>query len=51
MIVEIFIVCLTIYALLSPIVWAKAAEIRERTHRLEIENEQADWDAMNVGHE
>lgn len=38
MVVETLIVCITLYILLAPIVYAKASEIRERTVRLEIDN-------------
>jgi hypothetical protein len=38
MIIETLLVCLTVYFLLSPIVFAKVDEIQERVHRLELEN-------------
>jgi hypothetical protein len=43
MISETLIVCILIYALFSPIAYAKADEIRENTRKLEIENDNADF--------
>lgn len=40
MVVEISIICATIFILLLPIVTAKANEIRTRTERIEIENDE-----------
>lgn len=39
MVTELMIVCVTVYALFSPWIYARAGEIRERTRQLEIEND------------
>ena len=39
MIVETIVICVTVYALMAPIAYAKANEIRERALKLELEND------------
>lgn len=54
MIIEVFLICMTVFLLCAPLAYAKAHEIRERAHRLEAENDAAD-DALTYrdigGHE
>jgi len=47
MIVETLIICATVYALASPICYAKAHEIRERAHKLELQNEEIEYVSLN----
>lgn len=43
MIIEIFIICVTIYALFSPLTYAKAKEIRERANKMEMETDREEY--------
>jgi hypothetical protein len=43
MIIEIFIICVTLYALFSPITYAKAKEIRERANKMEMETDREEY--------
>jgi hypothetical protein len=43
MIIEIFIICVTLYALFSPLTYAKAKEIRERANKMEMETEREEF--------
>ena len=47
MIIEVFLICLTVFLLCAPMAYAKAHEIRERAHRLEIENDEFDFNQTN----
>jgi hypothetical protein len=54
MIIETLIVCVTVFVLTAPMAYAKAFEIRERAHRLEADNDAADYMEFNRdigGHE
>jgi hypothetical protein len=42
MIIEVFLICITVFLLCAPMAYAKAHEIRERAHRLESENDARD---------
>jgi hypothetical protein len=42
MIIEVFLICITVFLLCAPLAYAKAHEIRERAHRLEAENDAHD---------
>ena len=53
---EVFIICVFLWILFSPIVSAKTEEIRERARQLEIENDEKEdekfhRDYVNSGHE
>ena len=43
MIIEILIICIAVYIILTPIVDAKADEIRERARALAIENDEKEY--------
>ena len=43
MIIEIFIICVTLYALFSPMTYAKAKEIRERANKMEMETDREEY--------
>lgn len=40
MVVELLVICVTVFLLLAPWAYAKAAHEREKAHRLEIENDK-----------
>jgi hypothetical protein len=44
MVIEILAVCITVFILFLPLVSAKAAELRERTRKLELENDIVEYE-------
>lgn len=48
MITETLLVCVTIYALVSPITYSFARKIAEQANKLELENDEYDYNRSRI---